>query len=155
MDNNRIVGGIKIGSINLHLLFDEEQKIKVAELKKVLNSIDYPVKIFSVDKPINLDDNLNLLGSKIKSETNKSKIKLLEEDYNFVQDLNNKKWVVNREFYLIMEEDATNEQLINQKLNDLIQEFISIGLHSERVSSEEWRDLLYIILNPVTSQRNF
>lgn len=109
MDNNRIVGGIKIGSINLHLLFDEEQKIKVAELKKVLNSIDYPVKIFSVDKPINLDDNLNLLGSKIKSETNKSKIKLLEEDYNFVQDLNNKKWVVNREFYLIMEEDATNE----------------------------------------------
>ena len=114
MDNNRIVGGIKIGSINLHLLFDEEQKIKVAELKKVLNSIDYPVKIFSVDKPINLDDNLNLLGSKIKSETNKSKIKLLEEDYNFVQDLNNKKWVVNREFYLIMEEDATNEQLINQ-----------------------------------------
>lgn len=50
-----------------------------------------------------------------------------------------------------MEEDATNEQLINQKLNDLIQEFISIGLHSERVSSEEWRDLLYIILNPVTS----
>ena len=88
MDNNRIVGGIKIGSINLHLLFDEEQKIKVAELKKVLNSIDYPVKIFSVDKPINLDDNLNLLGSKIKSETNKSKIKLLEEDYNFVQDLN-------------------------------------------------------------------
>ena len=151
MDNNRIVGGIKIGSINLHLLFDEEQKIKVAELKKVLNSIDYPVKIFSVDKPINLDDNLNLLGSKIKSETNKSKIKLLEEDYNFVQDLNNKKWVVNREFYLIMEEDATNEQLINQKLNDLIQEFISIGLHSERVSSEEWRDLLYIILNPVTS----
>ena len=102
MDNNRIVGGIKIGSINLHLLFDEEQKIKVAELKKVLNSIDYPVKIFSVDKPINLDDNLNLLGSKIKSETNKSKIKLLEEDYNFVQDLNNKKWVVNREFYLNM-----------------------------------------------------
>ena len=151
LDNNRIVGGIKIGSINLHLLFDEEQKIKVAELKKVLNSIDYPVKIFSVDKPINLDDNLNLLGSKIKSENNKNKIKLLEEDYNFVQDLNNKKWVVNREFYLIMEEDSENEQILNQKLNDLIQEFISIGLHSERVSSEEWRDLLYIILNPVTS----
>ena len=124
LDNNRIVGGIKIGSINLHLLFDEEQKIKVAELKKVLNSIDYPVKIFSVDKPINLDDNLNLLGSKIKSENNKNKIKLLEEDYNFVQDLNNKKWVVNREFYLIMEEDSENEQILNQKLNDLIQEEI-------------------------------
>ena len=75
----------------------------------------------------------------------------MEEDYNFVQDLNSKKWVVNREFYLIVEEDSANEQLLNQKVNDLIQEFISIGLHSERVSSEEWRDLLYVILNPVTS----
>ena len=89
----------------MHLLFDEEQKIKVSELKKVLNSVDYPIKIFSIDKPINLDENLNILGSKIKSETNKNKIKLLEEDYSFVQDLNNKKWVVNREFYLILEEN--------------------------------------------------
>lgn len=155
MDNNRIVSGIKIGSINLHLLFDEEQKIKVSELKKVLNSVDYPIKIFSIDKPINLDENLNILGSKIKSETNKNKIKLLEEDYNFVQDLNNKKWVVNREFYLIIEEDQENEQLLIQKTNDLIQEFTAMGLSSARVSSEEWRDLIYIILNPVTSLEIF
>ena len=61
LDNNRIVGGIKVGSINLCLLFDEEQKLKVMELKKVLNSIDYPIKIFSVDKPILLDENINIL----------------------------------------------------------------------------------------------
>lgn len=155
LDNNRIVSGIKISSINLHLLFDEEQKIKVSELKKVLNSVDYPIKILSIDKPINLDENLNILGSKIKSETNKNKIKLLEEDYNFVQDLNNKKWVVNREFYLIIEEEQENEQLLIQKTNDLIQEFTAMGLSSARVSSEEWRDLIYIILNPVTSLEIF
>lgn len=139
----------------MHLLFDEEQKIKVSELKKVLNSVDYPIKIFSIDKPINLDENLNILGSKIKSETNKNKIKLLEEDYSFVQDLNNKKWVVNREFYLILEEDQENEQLLIQKTNDLIQELTAMGLSSTRVSSEEWRDLIYIILNPVTSLEIF
>ena len=150
LDNNKIVGGIKIGSINLHLLFDEEQKIKVAELKKVLNSIDYPVKIFSVDKPINLDDNLNLLGSKIKSESNKNKIKLLEEDYNFVQDLNNKKWVVNREFYLLVEENSDNEKLLKQKLSDILIELNSMGLSSSIITSEEWRDILFIILNPTT-----
>ena len=139
----------------MHLLFDEEQKIKVSELKKVLNSVDYPIKIFSIDKPINLDENLNILGSKIKSETNKNKIKLLEEDYSFVQDLNNKKWVVNREFYLILEENQENEQLLIQKTNDLIQELTAMGLSSTRVSSEEWRDLIYIILNPVTSLEIF
>ena len=137
MDNNRIVGGIKIGSINLHLLFDEEQKIKVAELKKVLNSIDYPVKIFSVDKPINLDDNLNLLGSKIKSETNKSKIKLLEEDYNFVQDLNNKKWVVNREFYLIMEEELEFKDIFTEEKVESIKKAIK-----EHQSTEEAKEFI-------------
>ena len=155
LDNDRIVGGIKINSINLYLLFDEEQRIKVTELKKVLNSIDYSIKIFSIDKPINLEDNLNILGAKIKSETNKNKIRLLNEDYNFVNELNNKKWVVNREFYLIIEEDIANENLLKQKINDLVQEFTSIGLFSKQVSSEEWRDLLYIILNPVSSLENF
>lgn len=139
----------------MHLLFDEEQKAKVNELKRVLNSIDYTIKIFSIDKPINLDENLNILGSKIKSTTNKNKVKLLEEDYNFIQDLNNKKWVVNREFYLIIEESIDNEQLLTQKTNDLIQELISIGLFSTRVSSEEWRELLYIIINPVSSLEIF
>ena len=60
LDNNHIVGGIKINSINLCLLFDEEQKTKVLELKKVLNAIDFPIKIFSIDKPIMLGDNIKL-----------------------------------------------------------------------------------------------
>lgn len=155
LDNDRLLAGIKISSINLSLLFDEEQQAKVSQLKKVLNSIDYPIKIFCVDKPINLDNNLNILGSKIKQTKNKYKIKLLEEDYDFISSLNNRKSVVNREFYLIVEEDLANENLLNQKVNDLIQEFSSIGLTSFRVSSEEWRDLLYVLLNPVSSLETF
>ncbi len=151
LDNNKIIGGIKIGSINLSLLFDEEQQTKVSQLKKVLNSIDYKIKIFCIDKPINLENNLNILGSKIKQESNKRKLKLLEEDYDFISSLNNKKSVVNREFFLVIEEDADNETLLNQKINDLVQEFSAMGLHSEKVSSEEWRELLYVILNPVSS----
>ena len=46
LDNNKIIGGIKIGCINLSLLFNQEQQIKVSQLKKVLNSIDYTIKIF-------------------------------------------------------------------------------------------------------------
>ena len=34
LDNDRIVGAIKVGSINLSLLFDKEQEIKVFQLKK-------------------------------------------------------------------------------------------------------------------------
>lgn len=155
LDDDKIIGGIKIGSINLSLLFNEEQQVKVNQLKKVLNSIDYPVKIFSIDKPINLENNLNILGSKIKSETNKYKQRLLEEDYDYINFLHNQKSVISREFYLIVEEASINEKLLTQKLNDLIQEFSSIGLSAELVTSEEWRELLYIILNPVTPLDSF
>ena len=77
LDNGNLVGGIKINSINLSLLFDEEQQIKVSQLKKVLNSIDYSIKIFCLDKPINLEDNLNILKGKCKNSKNKKKQKLL------------------------------------------------------------------------------
>ena len=151
LDNGNLVGGIKINSINLSLLFDEEQQIKVSQLKKVLNSIDYSIKIFCLDKPINLEDNLNILKGKCKNSKNKKKQKLLDEDFEFISSLNTSKSVVNREFYLIVEEINDNEKLLNQKLTDLIQDFTSIGLNSERIKSEEWRDILYVMLNPVTS----
>lgn len=151
LDNDKIVGSIKIGSINLGLLFDEERDMKVFELKKVFNSIDFPIKILCIDKPIDLENNLIILNNKINNEKNKYKVKLLEEDFDFIRTLNNEKWVVNREFYLIVEDDVNNEQALNQKLTDLAHKFSSIGLHSDRVLSEELRELLYIVLNPVNS----
>lgn len=150
LDNNRIVGGIKVGSINLCLLFDEEQKIKVFEFKKILNSIDYPIKILSVDRPIQLDENINILNTKIKHETNKAKVKILNEDLDYINTLNTDKEVVNREFYLLVEENSDNEKLLKQKLSDILIELNSMGLSSSIITSEEWRDILFIILNPTT-----
>lgn len=150
LDNNRIVGGIKVGSINLCLLFDEEQKVKVLELKKILNSIDYPIKILSVDRPIQLDENINILNTKIKQETNKAKVKILNEDLDYINTLNTDKEVVNREFYLLVEENSDNEKLLKQKLSDILIELNSMGLSSSIITSEEWRDILFIILNPTT-----
>jgi len=150
LDNNRIVGGIKVGSINLCLLFDEEQKIKVFEFKKILNSIDYPIKILSVDRPIQLDENINILNTKIKQETNKAKVKILNEDLDYINTLNTDKEVVNREFYLLVEENSDNEKLLKQKLSDILIGLNSMGLSSSIITSEEWRDILFIILNPTT-----
>ncbi len=151
LDNDRIIGAIKIGSINISLLFDKEQEIKVFQLKKALNSIDYPYKIFSIDKHIDLDSNLNVLNSKVKLETNKNKRLLLEQDYDYMSFLKDTKSVVNREFYLFIEEDSNNESLMKQKINDLIQAFSSVGLNCEQVMSEDLRNLLFILLNPVSS----
>ena len=155
LDDNRIVGAVKVGSINLCLLYDEEQRLKVLELKKLLNSLDYSIKILSIDKPILLDENINILNTEIRQESNKAKIRLLKEDLDYIQSLNTDKQVVNREFYLILDESSDNERLLKQKLNDLVVDLNAMGLASSIVSSEEWRDLIYIMLNPVTSLENF
>ncbi|MBO5530824.1 MAG: DUF87 domain-containing protein [Bacilli bacterium] len=102
-----------------------------------------------------MDENLNILRSKINSQTNKNKIRILNEDYNNIENLKNQNWAVNRDFYLIVEEEENNENLLKQKLNDLINEFSSIGLSSYQVSSEEFRDLLYTMLNPITPLETF
>lgn len=155
LDNNHIIGCIKIDSINLALLFDEEKRIKVNQLKKVLNAIDYPFKIFCIDKPADLSNNLNILSSKIKTEKNIFKKNILEEDYRYIQSLNNTKSIVNREFFLIIQEDSEHEKLLKQKINDLIQQFNGIGLYSRMLSSDELRDFLFLLLNPCSSLDSF
>ena len=85
LDNDKIIGGIKISSINFSLLFDEEKDTKVQEFFRCLNSIEYPIKIFSIDNPINLTHNLEILNKKLVNNTNVYKQKVLEEDY---QDIN-------------------------------------------------------------------
>lgn len=67
---------------------------------------------------------------------------------NFLKDTNS---IVNREFYLFIEEDSNNEILIKQKINDLIQMFQEVGLTSKQLESEELRNLLFILLNPNSS----
>lgn len=151
LDNNNIVGALNVGSINLNLLFDEEQIIKVNELKKVLNSLECQYKIFSIDKPINLDNNLAILNNKITNSQNPKKVKVLENDYSFINDLNKNKMVYNREFYICLEDTKDNENILNRRLNDLKINFNNIGLTTKRVSTEELKDLLFLILNPTSS----
>ena len=131
--------------------FSQRKIISSTSRSMKLSCSDNSIKIFCLDKPINLEDNLNILKGKCKNSKNKKKQKLLDEDFEFISSLNTSKSVVNREFYLIVEEINDNEKLLNQKLTDLIQDFTSIGLNSERIKSEEWRDILYVMLNPVTS----
>lgn len=73
LDNGKIIGGIKIQSINLHLMFLQEQFNKIEEYKSVLNKLDYPVKLICLDKNISLDSRIDYLNNKINVEVNKGR----------------------------------------------------------------------------------
>lgn len=51
---------------------------------------------------------------------------------------------------MLVEENSDNEKLLKQKLSDILIELNSMGLSSSNITSEEWRDILFIILNPTT-----
>lgn len=136
-------------------MFIQEQCNKIEEYKSILNKIDYPIKIVSLDKNISLEEQIDYLNNKINTETNNGRKKLLAEDLNYLNSLKHNEILSNKEFYLLVEEEKDNERLLTQKLNDLIRDFNSIGLQSEIVESEEWREIIYMYLNPLNSIENF
>ena len=56
LDNDKVVGIIKVNSINLQLYSNEEQTSKIFQFRKVLLSLEYPFKILALDKPISLSE---------------------------------------------------------------------------------------------------
>ncbi len=151
LEDDSIVGAIKVNCLNLHLMYEEEKTAKVEQFKKVLLSMDYPIKILSIDNPIDLSNNIESLKSNIKLEKDINKKQLLDEDINFVEDVFNRNFIFNRDFYIIIGSTVEEEILLKQKINDIILELNSIGLNSKMINSEEWRSLLYALLNPINS----
>lgn len=151
LENGNIIGAIKVNCLNLHLMNIEEKEIKVEQFKKVLLGMDYPIKILSIDNPIDLTNNIDALKSIKKSEIDNNKNNLLEEDINFAENIFSQNFIFNREFYIIIGNQIDDEKLLKQNINDIVLELNSIGLSSEMISSEDWRNLLYSLLNPTNS----
>lgn len=79
LENGDILGAIKVNCMNLHLMYEDEQTIKIDQFRKVLLGMDYPIKILSIDKPIDLKNNLEALNTILKTEANIAKSNLLKE----------------------------------------------------------------------------
>lgn len=151
LENGDILGAIKVSCLNLHLMYEDEQIIKIDQFRKVLLGMDYPIKILSIDKPIDLTDNLETLNTIAKTETNIAKSNLLKDDIEFAENISNQNFIYNRDFYIVINEPNKNEVMLRQKINDIIGNLNSIGLNSEMASSDEWRELLYLLFNPTSS----
>jgi energy-coupling factor transporter ATP-binding protein EcfA2 len=151
LEDGSIISAIKVNCLNLHLMKIEEKEIKVEQFKKVLLGMDYPIKILSIDNLIDLTSNIESLKSLSKQELDINKKELLEEDINFAENIFSQNFIYNREFYIIIANETNDEKLLKQKVNDIVLELNSIGLNSEMIKSEDWRNLLFCLLNPTSS----
>lgn len=155
LDNDRVVGLIRIKSINLQLYSDEEQTQKILQLRKVLLSLEYPFKILALDKPLSLTDHIENLSFLSKSTENKLKQKILNEDINFADNIMSNNIVSNREFYLIIDEYKENVKILKSKINDIVAQFSNMGLSAEQAKSDEIKEVLFTNLNPYESVEVF
>lgn len=148
LDNDKVVGIIKVNSINLQLFSNDEQTSKIFQFRKVLLSLEYPFKILAVDKPVSLTDHIENLLYLSKTTKNEIKKDLLDEDIKYADTIMNKNIVNNREFYLLIDEDKDNVKLLKSKINDIVSQLSNIGLSSEQVKTDEIKELLFTYLNP-------
>ena len=77
LDNDKVVGIIKVNSINLQLCSSEEQDMKIFQFRKILLSMEYSFKILALDKPISLTDHIDNLVSLTKHTEDEVKRKLI------------------------------------------------------------------------------
>lgn len=155
LDNDKVVGLIRINSINLQLYSNEEQTSKIFQLRKVLLSLEYPFKIIALDKPVSLTDHIENLHYLSQSTDDEVKKKLLDEDIHFANTIMNKNIVNNREFYLLIDEDKDNAKLLKSKINDITSQLSNIGLASEQAKTDEIKEVLFTYLNPQESLEIF
>lgn len=155
LDNDKVVGLIRVNSINLQLYSNEEQTSKIFQLRKVLLSLEYPFKIIALDKPVSLTDHIENLHYLSQSTDDEVKKKLLDEDIHFANTIMNKNIVNNREFYLLIDEDKDNAKLLKSKINDITSQLSNIGLASEQAKTNEIKEVLFTYLNPQESLEIF
>ena len=155
LDNDRVVGIIKVNSINLQLFSNEEQNSKIFQFRKVLLSLEYPFKILALDKPISLSDHIENLLLLSKNTDDENKRKLLEEDIKYADNIMSNNLVNNREFYLLIDEDKDNTKLLKSKITDIVSQLSNIGLASEQAKTDDIKELLFTYLNPNESLEIF
>lgn len=155
LDNDKVVGIIKVNSINLQLFSNEEQTSKIFQFRKVLLSLEYPFKILALDKPVSLSEHIENLLYLSSCTDDIYKRKLLEEDIKYADNIMSKNLVNNREFYLIIDEDKDNVKLLKSKINDIVSQLNNIGLVSTQAKTNEIKELLFTYLNPTSSLEIF
>ncbi len=155
LDNDKVIGIIKVNSINLQLFSNEEQASKIFQFRKVLLSLEYPFKILALDKPVSLSEHIENLLYLQKHTDNEIKSKLLDEDIKYADNIMNNNLVNNREFYLLIEEDKDNVKLLKSKINDIVSQLSNIGLTSEQAKTDDIKEMLFVYFNPTSSLENF
>ncbi len=117
LKDNTCVLILEVGAINFDLLSEEEQETIIFAYSGLLNSLSFPVQIYTRSQKKDLSNYLVFLDSKIKTVNNQILKKRLLDYKNFVYRLVKEKNVLTKKFYLIISYKYFSPQVVPTKFN--------------------------------------
>ena len=133
------VTGIKIMPKNIFIMGPDMMNSVISNLRVVYNLIDYEFWIISADRPVDISVYMSQLELAYQNETDPIRKKLIMQDIRkgemFIQEN-----VVDTEFYLLFKEK--NDEIIQKRIRNLINNFANAGLATRQVSNEDLRVLI-------------
>ena len=133
------VTGIKIMPKNIFIMGPDAMNSVISNLRVVYNLIDYEFWIVSADRPVDISVYMSQLELAYQNEQDPVRKKLIMQDIRkgemFMQND-----VVDTEFYLLFKEK--NDEVIQKRIRNLINNFANAGLSTRQVSNEDLRVLI-------------
>lgn len=151
---------LEASSVNFELKSADEQDVLIDNFKNFLNSLAYPVQILVRVREIDIDDYLNNLKEKSKSEKERVYIKQIKDYSRFVKKLVSGNKILSRRFFIVIPYEPTNEKsefnLIKEqiKLNkDIVVKGLErLGMKAKVLDSIEALELFYSFYNPAQAK---
>ena len=144
LDNKEMVTGVKIQPRNIFILEENYQNQIIDSLKTFYNLIDYEFWIIVADRPVDVGLYISQLQLQLNDATNPVYRKLIIDDISKAEMFMNN-GVVDTEYFILFKEK--NNDAIQKKVRNLINNLASCNLIASQVSNEDLRTILDNFLN--------
>lgn len=139
LDTKEKVTGIKIMPKNIFILGPDMMNSVISNLRVVYNLIDFEFWIISADRPVDISVYMSQLELAYQQEQDPVRKKLIMQDIRKGETFQQND-VVDTEFYLLFKEK--NDEIIQKRIRNLINNFANAGLATRQVSNEDLRIII-------------
>lgn len=183
LNDGTVRGALLVSSINFDLKSEDEQRAIISNYVNFLNTLDYPLQVIIQSRPLNIDEYLDRLKKTEREQTNELLRMQTADYRGFVEELLTLEQIMSKKFYVIVPYspssdkrkgffsrfttvvspakvvtlsrknfDEFSEQL-DKRCNFIGSGLASLGLRSQRLSTQALIELYYNSYNPDLFQR--
>ncbi|MBP9802100.1 TraC family protein [Patescibacteria group bacterium] len=172
-----------VSSVNFDLKSEEEQRAMISGYVSFLNTLDYPLQVVIQSRPLNIDDYLDQLKKQEKEQVNELLRMQIADYRQFITELLTLEKIMSKKFFVIVpysESGNTKKNFaarlasvfatakviklsrkhfaeaateLDKKTNFIMSGLASLGLNSQRLSTQALIELYYNSYNPDLFQK--